>query len=68
MGCNHGENNRDNTINLPFHMDGSLNFYQRDYIAGKQALFATAVAKNTAALDRLRYPFAADPAAVAGTP
>jgi len=49
-------------------MDGSLNFYQRDYIAGKQALFATAVAKNTAALDRLRYPFAADPAAVAGTP
>jgi len=68
MGCNHGENNRDNTRNLPFHMDGSLNFYQEDYIAGKQALFATAVAKNTAALDRLRYTFAADPAAVAGTP
>jgi len=50
-------------------MDGSLNIYQEDYIAEKQALFVTAVDKNTAALDRLRYPeIAADPAAVAGTP
>jgi len=69
MGCNHGENNRDNTRKLPFHMDGSLNIYQEDYIAEKQALFVTAVDKNTAALDRLRYPeITADPAAVAGTP
>jgi len=69
MGCNHGENNRDNTRELPLHEDGSLNIYQEHYLAEKQALCVTAVDKNTAALDRLRYPaIAADPAAVAGTP
>ena len=69
MGCNHGENNRENTRELPLHKDGSLNIFQEDYLTEKQALGVTAIDKNTASLDRLRYPaIAADPAAVAGTP
>jgi hypothetical protein len=30
MGCNHCENNRDNTEELSWHMDGSLNIYKED--------------------------------------
>jgi hypothetical protein len=69
MGCNHGENNRDNTKELSLQMYGSLNIYKEYYIAGKQKLYVNGVAQNAAALNRLRYAMIApDPAAVAGTP
>jgi len=68
MGCDHGEYSRDNTKELSWITDGSLNIYKDDYIAEKQKICQWGCSKYCSSEQTEVSYDCTNPAAVAGTP